>query len=146
MARRKGARTVPTRAAFGTRGARLGAAEPRSRLCPLYDPGAGTKTVCSGSPARVRLFPKLACDLDPMASAQKFRGYVQDCLRWAAVAQTEPDRHMLLRMAQTREQAAQQIERSVGLICESRALLDRIRDVPPPVSDCAEGIEWPRLI
>jgi hypothetical protein len=77
-------------------------------------------------------FSELACDLGAMTSAQKFRGYMQNCLRWAATAQTDGDRHMLLQMAQTWEQAAQQIEQSVGLIAESRALLDRIGDVPPP--------------
>jgi hypothetical protein len=59
---------------------------------------------------------------------------MQDCLRWAASAQTESDRQTLLRMAETWQQAAQQIERSAGLIQESQALLDRIGDagdVPP---------------
>ena len=83
--------------------------------------GAGTKMWVPGSMPTC-YFSRMACDLGAMASAQKFRGYMQDCMRWAETAQTEPDRHMLLRMAQTWEQAAQQIERSVGLICESRAL------------------------
>ena len=50
---------------------------------------------------------------------------MQECLRWAAGATTDGERNSFLQMAKAWHEAALEVERSMGLVDESRQLLDR---------------------
>jgi hypothetical protein len=53
------------------------------------------------------------------SSAEEFREFAQECLRWAGETKSERHRQVLLEMARTWIQAALEVERSLGLIDDS---------------------------
>jgi len=56
------------------------------------------------------------------SSAEEFREFAHECLRWAGETKSERHRQVLLEMARTWIQAALEIERALGLIDEGTPL------------------------
>jgi hypothetical protein len=63
-----------------------------------------------------------------MTSAREFRRYLDEALHLADKAATLEQRAAFLQMAKTWHEAALEAERSMGLVAESRDLLDRAKE------------------
>jgi hypothetical protein len=57
------------------------------------------------------------------ASAEEYREFMEECLRWSRTAHSEKHREALIEMAKTWREAAVQLERRHGRI-ESRELVE----------------------
>jgi hypothetical protein len=62
-----------------------------------------------------------------MASAQQYLEFRDECLRWAQAARNEAEREIYLQLAKTWHEAGVRLERSLGLIAESKELTERSR-------------------
>ena len=60
-----------------------------------------------------------------MTPATEYRRLLDECLHWAANARTDSERTSFLQMAKTWHEAAVQLEKSLGLVKESRDLVER---------------------
>jgi hypothetical protein len=58
----------------------------------------------------------------PSSSAEEFREFAQECLRWAGETRSERHRQVLLEMARTWIQAALEVEGSAGRSPEAAPL------------------------
>ena len=58
-----------------------------------------------------------------MPSSAEYRQLMDEALRWAKSAATDKERESFLQIARTWHQAALQVERSMGLVEESRDLV-----------------------
>ena len=60
-----------------------------------------------------------------MTTATEYRRFLDECLHWAANARSETERNAFLPLAKTWHEAAVRLERSLGLVKESRERMER---------------------
>jgi hypothetical protein len=69
-------------------------------------------------------------DEGKMTVSAEYRKLLEECLHWADTAPSEQERTSFLQLAKTWYEAALKEEQSLGLVGESKELLERLRNYP----------------
>ena len=72
-----------------------------------------------------RSLPQIGCRA--MTASAEYRRFLEECLHWADTAASEKERASFLQLAKTWYEAALREEQSLGLISESKDLLEGLR-------------------
>jgi hypothetical protein len=75
-----------------------------------------------------RWLPQIGCTA--MTASAEYRKLLEECLHWADTAPSEQERTSFLQLAKTWYEAGLREEQSLGLVGESKELLERLRNYP----------------